>query len=188
MLEKFITIFNESAAPDGSVIVNQLFPNLWVFIAHIVATLIIIGAIIWFAWKPTKEFLKKRKDVIEKNVVESKEARIEANKNLEISKQELLDSKQTAREIINNATLEADELRKDIEKKAKNRAAFIEKEATENIKKQENELNKKINSQVFDLAFDTAEVLLGKKINKTENKDLVDSIIKDLESTKLKEE
>ena len=51
-----------------------------------------------------------------------------------------------------------------------------------------NELNKKINSQVFDLAFDTAEVLLGKKINKTENKDLVDSIIKDLESTKLREE
>lgn len=188
MLEKFITIFNESAAPDGSVIVNQLFPNVWVFIAHIVATLIILGAVIWFGWKPTKEFLRKRKDVIEKNVVESKEARIEANKNLEISKQELLNSKQTAREIINNATLEADELRKDIEKKAKNRAAFIEKEATENIKKQENELNKKINSQVFDLALDTAEVLLGKKINKTENKDLVDSIIKDLESTKLREE
>lgn len=179
MIIDFITYASTHISDKGEII-NQLFPNLWVFISHILATILLIIAMVKLAWHPTKEYIKKRTLDIQKNMIESENIRLEAEKNLELAKQKLFESKETASIILENAELEAEEKRKKIELAAINKANHIEKESLSSIKKQEMELSKRMNLEVSKLALETAEIFLSKKIDEEENKKLVDQIVKDL--------
>lgn len=170
-----------AAIPGNEEIINKIFPNLWVFIAHIIATVILLSLVIFLAWKPTKRFIESRKKEIQKDLTDAQSSKMEAEKNLEISKQKLLDSKSTAGQIIETAHIEALDLKNKIEKEALNKASLIEKQTEDLIRKQEIELSKKMNLEVSKLALDTAEIFLGKKIDKETNHEMVDEIIKELE-------
>lgn len=180
-LNYFISQINAAAIPGNEEIINKIFPNLWVFVAHLIATIILFGIVIYFAWKPTKKYLESRKKEIQKDVETAEQSRIDAEKNLEISKQKLLDSKETAGSIIENAHIEALDLKKKIEKEALDKASFIEKQTEDSIRKQEKELSKRMNLEVSKMALDTAEIFLGKKIDKDSNYDMVNQIVKELE-------
>lgn len=176
----FLSTLN-TAIPGNEEIINQIFPNLWVFIAHIIATVLLLALIIFLAWKPTKRYLKSRKKEIQKDVEIAEQSRLDAEKNLEISKQKLLDSKETAGQIIENAHIEALDLKNKIEKEALDKASFIEKQTEDSIRKQEKELSNRMNLEVSKMALETAEIFLGKKIDKQSNSEMVDQIVKELE-------
>lgn len=167
--------------PGNGEITTSILPNVWVFAAHIVATIILLTFIICMVWKPTKKYLEKRKNKIMQDVNEANQKNIEANKNYEISKKELLESKETASAIIQKATIEGETIKSKMEKTALNRINHLEKEADAHIKKQEELASLKINKEASILALDVAEIFLGEKVNSTENQKMVDSIIKNLE-------
>lgn len=169
------------AIPGSDEIVSQILPNIWVLVAHVVATIILLLMVIWLVWRPTKKFLEKRKNQILKDVNEAKENNNNANKNFELSKKELLESKQAASAIIQNATVEGENIKNKMEQAALKRVSYLEKEADYNIKKQEEIASLKINQKASLLAIDIAEGILNKKIDSDENKKLVDQILKDLE-------
>lgn len=169
------------ALPSKDDIINSIFPNIWALIAHIVATIILFSLILYFVWKPTKKYLEKRKKSILKDVEEAKEKNKLANENFELSKSELLESKEAASQIINKASLEAESIKMKIENNAIKKADFIEKEALENVKKSEQEASLRVNKQASILALEIAEILLSKKMDNDENKKIVDDIIKNLE-------
>lgn len=169
------------ALPSKDDIINSIFPNIWALIAHIVATIILFSLILYFVWKPTKKYLEKRKKSILKDVEEAKEKNKLANENFELSKSELLESKEAASQIINKASLEAESIKMKIENNAIKKADFIEKEALENVKKSEQEASLRVNKQASILALEVAEILLSKKMDNDENKKIVDDIIKNLE-------
>lgn len=176
----FISELN-TAIPGNEEIINKIFPNLWVFIAHIIATIILFSIVIFLAWKPTKRYLESRKKEIQKDVETAEQSRVDAEKNLEISKQKLMDSKETAGQIIETAHIEALDLKNKIEKEALDKAAFIEKQTKDSIKNQEKELSNRMNLEVSKMALETAEIFLGKKIDKESNSKMVDQIVKELE-------
>ncbi len=173
-------IVTNSTIPNAEEIINKLFPNVFVFIAHTIATILLLVSIIFLVWKPTKKYIERRTQEIQKNIKEAEESRENANKNLEESKQKILESKITASQIIENAELEAEEKRKKIEKAAMNKASHIEKESLTQLKKQEQELSERMNLEVSKLALETAEIFLSKKIDEQENKKIIDNIINDL--------
>lgn len=180
-MNDFITILN-SQIPGAEEIINKLFPNLYVFISHVIATIILLTLLIYLAWKPTKRYIEKRTLEIQKDVIATEKARIDAEKNFENSKKHLLESKETAMQILENAEFEAEEKRKKIELAAINKANHIEREGLSQIKKQEIELSKRMNLEVSKLALETAEIFLSKKIDEDENKKIVDKIVSDLTS------
>ncbi len=56
------TVNNSSPAIPGSdEIISQILPNVWVLVAHAIATIILLSLIVWLVWKPTKKYLEKRK-------------------------------------------------------------------------------------------------------------------------------
>lgn len=166
--------------PNNEDIINQIFPNVWVFIAHIVASFFLFLLILKLAWKPTKKYIQTRTEQIQKDIYASEQARYEAEKHLEEAKQKLLDSKTAASKIIENAEMEAEETRKKIESAAIIKANNIEKEGLSQVKKQEIELSKRMNLEVSKLALETAEMFLSKKLDEEENKKLVNQIVQDL--------
>lgn len=176
--------FNNSLIPGKDDIINAIFPNAWILVAHIIATIILFSLIIYFAWKPTKKYLEKRKKTILKNVEEAEEKNKLANENFELSKNELLESKDAASKIIHNASLEAESIKMKIENNAIKKANFIEKEALENIRKSEQEASLRINKEASILALEAAEILLSKKIDNEENQKMVDDIINNLQKEK----
>lgn len=177
----FVWILN-SQIPGQSDIINQLFPNLWVFLSHVLATIFLLALVFWLAWKPTAKYIQRRTEEIQKDMVAAEKSRIEAEKNLEASKKQILESKETALQILENAEFEADEKRKKIEMAALNKASHIEREGLSQVRKQELELEKKMNLEVSKLALETVEIFLSKKIDEEENKKLVDKIVNDLTS------
>lgn len=187
--EFIISILNEvadkrPAIPSEEDIINAIFPNAWAFVAHIIATIILLSFIIYFVWKPTKKYLERRKKTILKNVEEVEEKNKLANKNFELSKSELLESKEVASQIVHKASLEAENIKTKIENNAIKKADFIQKEAFENIKKNEQEALLRVNKEASILALETAEILLSKKMNDEENQKMVDDIIKNLQKEK----
>ncbi len=175
------TVNNSSPAIPGSdEIISQILPNVWVLVAHAIATIILLSLIVWLVWKPTKKYLEKRKNQILKDINEAKEKNDIADKNFEISKKELLESKQAASAIIQNATIEGENIKNKMEQVALKRVSYLESEADHNIKKQEEIASLKMNQKASLLAIDIAETFLNKKIDSDENKKMIDSILKDL--------
>ncbi len=182
------TIFNSEttannsrpAIPGSDEIISQILPNVWVLVAHAIATIILLSLIVWLVWKPTKKYLEKRKNQILKDINEAKEKNDIADKNFEISKKELLESKQAASAIIQNATIEGENIKNKMEQVALKRVSYLESEADHNIKKQEEIASLKMNQKASLLAIDIAETFLNKKIDSDENKKMIDSILKDL--------
>lgn len=177
-----LEVLNSSTSliPSNEDIINQLFPNLWVFLSHILASLFLFLVVLKMAWKPTKKYIAKRTEQIQKDLFESEQSKFEAEKHLEESKQKLLDSREAASKIIENAEMEAEEKRKKIESAAVIKANNIEKEGMAQVKKQEIELEKRMNLEVSKLALETVELFLSKKMDDKENKVLIDKIVDDL--------
>ena len=174
-----------TAIPGNEPIINQIFPNVWVFVSHVLATVLLLILLVKLAWKPTKKYIEKRTLEIQKELLETQKSRIEVDKNIEMSKMKLLESKEVASKILEDAEFEAEEKRKKIESAAINKANHIESETLSQIRKQEDEMIKRVNLEASKLALEAAEVFLSKKVDDEENKKIVDKIIEDLTNSEL---
>ena len=78
-------------------------PNLYTMIVQLCATLIIFLCIKKWLWKPVKNILAKRADAMQASLDSAFEQNEEARVNLEASRKELNDAKESSREIIDAA-------------------------------------------------------------------------------------
>ncbi len=178
LLLGFSLFFLTSCAPiDSSEIINNLFPNLWVFVSHIVATIILIIIMAWFVWKPTKDSISKRHDYIEGQIKEAEESRNEALKKLAEAQKEKVTAINQAQQIIDDANVQAYEIKEKLEAEGKKNAQIISENAlidAENLKK---EISKNMHDEIVSIALDATEKLLQKKISKKDNDKFVDEIL-----------
>ncbi|MCF0217728.1 MAG: hypothetical protein HUJ42_01640 [Malacoplasma sp.] len=180
-MEHLQIIFNDGTlVPSESSVVNQIFPNLYVFISHIISLFLVFLLLFRLAWKPTEAYLRNRTEEIQKMVKEAELKAQESEKSLQLANAKLMDSKLTAAKIIETAELDAENKKKKIVQEAQNKANIIEKESFAKIRKQELELESRKNLEVSKLALETAETFLLKKIDDEENKKIIDDIVADL--------
>lgn len=170
--------------PSGEEIINLLFPNVWVFLAHVVAAIFLILLIVFLAWKPTKKYINSKKEFLQKETkeIESKSEEIEIN--LENSKIKILDANNIVSSIILEANIESEKIRLNAQKESTKIFNSLKREAEISIRKQEMEMSEKLNSEVVDLVLDATSTLLSQKINKNLNFELVNKIIDDLKKDK----
>lgn len=178
LLLGFSLFFLTSCAPiDSSEIINNLFPNLWVFVSHIIATIILIIIMAWLVWKPTKDSISKRHDYIEGQIKEAEESRNEALKKLAETQKEKVTAINQAQQIIDDANVQAYEIKEKLEAEGKKNAQIISENAlidAENLKK---EISKNMHDEIVSIALDATEKLLQKKISKKDNDKFVDEIL-----------
>lgn len=173
---------------SGEEIVNNLFPNLWVFITHIIAAVILIVLMIWLVWKPTKQALDKRHDFIAKQIADAQKSKEKADMDLEEANQLKVDAMSQAMTITTQAKSEAFNIVEQAKKDAKQTANEIVKNAKDDINKEKLNVRADAQNDIINIAFDVAESVLQTEIKKQDKDkyldDLLSTIEKDLKESK----
>ncbi|WP_027121996.1 F0F1 ATP synthase subunit B [[Mycoplasma] imitans] len=177
-------IVSSCSIPDelqSKTIVNEFFPNFWVFVAHTIALSIIIILGIFLLWKPTKRFLAKRAEAIQAEINNANELKKQAQLLLDNAKKEKQKAEQQAREMINLATNQAYRLKSDLESDAKRKANRIIQNAQAEIMKQESILKKELEDRIVDVALEATSTLIKKNVAKEDHERLVNELLKNLD-------
>lgn len=166
---------------DSEEVINSLLPNLWVFLSHIFASVILIVACIWLVWKPTKTTLAKRHDYIANEIRLAEKANSEAIKKLEEANNEKIATQSRIDELIDEAKNQAFEIVENSKIEAETQAKKIRDDAILNAQVQEKKDQKNFEKQVLDVAFEVSEAILQKEIKSKDNSKFIDDILKDLD-------
>lgn len=189
LISIFPLLLISSCSPlDKSWVVNNLFPNLWVFLTHIIAAVVLVVLMTWLVWKPTKQALQKRHDYIAKQISDAQLAKETATMELNEANQLKVNALSQAMTITTQAKAEAFDIIEQAKLEAKQTASKIVTDAKEDVEKEKRNARANAQDNIVNIAFDVAESVLGQEIKKADKdkyiNDLLESIQKDLEKTK----
>lgn len=169
-------------------IINNLFPNLWVFLSNLIAAAVLIVVMTWLVWKPTKNILQKRHDFIAKQIEEAQAAKQTATIQLNEANQLKVDAYTKAMEIQTAAKKEAFDIIEKAKLEAKQTSDKIVADTQASIEKEKQRLKNKAQDRVIDIAFDVANSILVKEVKKKDQDkyidELLDAIAKDIKKSK----
>ncbi len=162
-------------------VINNLLPNLWVFLTHIFAAIVLLIVCIYLVWNPTKTSLAKRQAYIQNEINQAEEIKNKALKQLAIAEQSKIEAFENAKKIIEDANKQAYHNKAEIEQQAINNSQRIMQQAENDAKKIKTSIEQTMNQQIIDLAFEASSALLKSKVSKKNSKSFVQDFIAELE-------
>ncbi len=162
-------------------IVNQFFPNFWVFLANLIAFALLLFVIVYFLWKPAKRTLEARSKAIQSKIDAAQKARAEAEIYLAQANEKRLKAIDESQRIISNSLDEAYRVKAQIEEKAKKDANVIIQNAKGEMVKQENKLREQLQSHIISISLSATEALTQKTIDRSDHEKFVAEFIAGLE-------
>ena len=160
---------------------GSLMPNLYTMIVQLCATLIIFLCIKKWLWKPVKNILAKRADAMQASLDSAFEQNEEARVNLEASRKELNDAKESSREIIDAARQEAVNLKNEIVSDAKRQAQAKLDQADEKIAKADAQSD--LHDEMVSVAMAAVSKLLDEKATSKDDEEAIDKYIKEVKKS-----
>ena len=179
-----VPFFLSSCAPIKSEsIATSLLPNVWIFISHFIAFVILLIVISTLVWKPTKKFLTKKQTLVNKTLNEAKKINDEANSNLNIAKQSKNKAIEEANTMLKEAQSNASQIINNAKNDAKNEALKIIDKANFYLECEKKQMKKDYQQNVIGTAFNIVEnIFLNEKNDKNKQKyidHILDKIKKD---------
>lgn len=162
---------------------GSLMPNLYTMIVQLCATLIIFLCIKKWLWKPVKNILAKRADAMQASLDSAFEQNEEARVNLEASRKELNDAKESSREIIDAARQEAVNLKNEIVSDAKRQAQAKLDQADEKIARAKADAQSDLHDEMVSVAMAAVSKLLDEKATSKDDEEAIDKYIKEVKKT-----
>ena len=162
---------------------GSLMPNLYTMIVQLCATLIIFLCIKKWLWKPVKNILAKRADAMQASLDSAFEQNEEARVNLEASRKELNDAKESSREIIDAARQEAVNLKNEIVSDAKRQAQAKLDQADEKIARAKADAQSDLHDEMVSIAMAAVSKLLDEKATSKDDEEAIDKYIKEVKKS-----
>ena len=162
---------------------GSLMPNLYTMIVKLCATLIIFLCIKKWLWKPVKNILAKRADAMQASLDSAFEQNEEARVNLEASRKELNDAKESSREIIDAARQEAVNLKNEIVSDAKRQAQAKLDQADEKIARAKADAQSDLHDEMVSVAMAAVSKLLDEKATSKDDEEAIDKYIKEVKKS-----
>jgi len=147
-------------------------------IAQAVNFAIVFFVLYFFALKPLIKVMGERTRKIEKSLADAKKVEENLARSEEEYKRKLAEAKKEANEIIEKAKEQAEEKKAQIIARAKEEVGKIINEEKAKMQREKGEVLKEIKREIADLVIMSVEKVLGKKIEKKEDKELIRKIIK----------
>lgn len=160
---------------------QDLFPNLYTFIAHLIATAIILFFLVFFVWKPFKKFLNNRSKYIADNIATAENNRKVSEENRQVAASKLVEAKVSAAEIVERSRGQAKLASEDLVNEAKKTSQAILTEARLEVIKNQIKSEENIKKEILNSAVLITEKVLNQKLDEEENKKLVEQFISELE-------
>ena len=175
-------LFASGCAPvSKDDVINNLLPNLWVFLAHIFAAIVLLIICIYLVWNPTKTSLAKRQAYIQNEINQAEEIKNKALKQLAIAEQSKINAFEDAKKIIEDANKQAYQNKIEIEQQAINNSQRVMQQAENDAKKIKTSIEQTMNQQIIDLTFEASNALLKSKVSKKDSQSFVEDFIAELE-------
>ena len=162
---------------------GSLMPNLYTMIVQLCATLIIFLCTKKWLWKPVKNILAKRADAMQASLDSAFEQNEEARVNLEASRKELNDAKESSREIIDAARQEAVNLKNEIVSDAKRQAQAKLDQADEKIARAKADAQSDLHDEMVSVAMAAVSKLLDEKATSKDDEEAIDKYIKEVKKS-----
>ena len=134
------------------------------------------------AFPRLREAVEKREQAIQSEKEEAEKARQEAEKMRDQHKQQLAETRSEANRIIEDARQQAEQVRKDIVAKAEKDAESIVARAQEQIEAERNRTVQELQGTIADLSIQLAEMVVGRSLDGSTQRELVDAYIKEVSS------
>lgn len=170
---------------DSNTIINLIFPNVWVLLATLLATIILVSAIIWLVWKPFTKKMEERKAYVQKELVDAENAKLESIAEKDKIHNEYIQAQSEINKMLVNANQKATVIFDEIKSDAQKKAHIIQKNAKAEIEMQKQNLKDSINEEILDVAFAAVTQISKQKITKEENDKLVNDFINELDKVNL---
>lgn len=167
---------------DKSWVVNNLFPNIWVFIAQLISAAILIVVMTWLVWKPTKSMLQKRHDFIANEINEATKAKEAATIQLNEVNQLKVDALSQAMGITTQAKAEAFEIIEQAKSEAKQVTTKMKNDAQKDIEQEKESVRAKAQDNIINIAFDIANSVLEKEVSKQDKDKYIDELLDSISS------
>lgn len=165
-------------------VVAQLFPNLPNFIAHVLATIIILVLLTKWVYKPFRNSVDNRRAKINELLDEAVDKQTKANKDRHEAASLLNDAKSQSSLILKNARADADVQRLKILDEATKQATTLQTQAKNSILKERLDAQSEIKQTIIDVAFQAAQEILKEDINSKKNQALVEDFLAQLDEVK----
>ncbi|ABC01622.1 F0F1 ATP synthase subunit B [Mycoplasma capricolum] len=162
-------------------IIESLFPNLPNFIAHLLATIVLVIVLAKLVYKPYKQMIEKQRQKITEVLSDAIEKQTQANIKIKQANSLLEEAKTESVSIINTARVDAEIQKNKIIDNANLQAKNIQSYAQNSIKQEKIKAQLEIKNTIVNLAINSAEKILSKEIDKNTNKKLIEEFIKDLD-------
>lgn len=175
-----VFVLTSCSPMDAKSVVGNLLPNLWVFLSHAVATIVLLIIVIWLVWKPTKNALANRREYIQSKITQAEEIKKDALKNLQESEQAKIKAYADAKTIVSQAVEKAYIEKERIEDLARKNSDIIQTRAKDDTIKIKSNIEKEMNQQILDITFAATQGLLKKKITKKDSDEFVNEFINSL--------
>ena len=185
-----LNIFSDSSSIsdtpfDRDGFIAKLFPNgIYDFVIQIIAFVILILIMFFFAYKPVKAYMKKRHDYID-NELRSAEAANKVALEAANKKDDIINEGKTeASQIVSNAKIQAEKMKEDAINESNQISTRRRKEADEDIALAKEKSIKEAKKEIVDLTILASSKLLERNLNEEDDKKFVSSFVKEIQDDK----
>lgn len=153
-----------------------------IFVAQTVNFIILIGVLYYFLYKPVRNFMDQRTAEIEGQIKSAEEnQRVAEELRIELEKQ-AQESKQRARQFLDEATKRAEHLQAELTAKAHKEAQEIIENAKKVAKMEQEKAWADLKGQVGELALLLASKVVQESLDSTQHQVLIDQTMDQLDS------
>ena len=146
---------------------------------QLASTIILFIVIRFLLWKPITKILESRRDAIDKELNDAKEAKEQAVK---LEEELLLEKKKAQaeiRDLISNAEKEANLRRDEIINQAKEEAKKRLTNLQDELAIEKANMQQDIKKEIIDIAFAAAEKIVSKEVDKDKYLDVIDDVLEE---------
>lgn len=148
----------------------------------IIIFVILVAVLGKYAWGPILKGLKDREDKIRKDIADAEAARAKAQATLDEYNRQLATAEQKVREMIAQATRDAENLATQIRARAQQEAEDTKERAVKDIDAARDQALSEIYQQTADLATRVAEKIIRRNLNADDQRDLVNQSLQELQT------
>jgi F-type H+-transporting ATPase subunit b len=177
----FVTLADYPSFPTPEEFLEKIIPNLWAFLVQFLAFVVMVIVFMIFGYKPVKKLLEKRKQHIADEIAEAEKKNLEASaSNLE-AKNNIIESRKKADDIVSEAKKIAVIESKKIIDNASIEVKKMKDDATADIEAKKIDAKEDIRKEIINVALDASKEVLGREIDEKDNRRLVDDFVKGID-------
>ncbi|MBE3570259.1 MAG: F0F1 ATP synthase subunit B [Bacillales bacterium] len=163
----------------NALVLGEAHINSGDIIFQLLMFIILLALLKKYAWGPLMGMMKQREDHIANEIEAAEKSRVEANKFLEETRQELKKAREDAQALIENAKKQGERQKDEIIAAARQEAERLKESAKAEINQQKEQAMAALRDQVASLSVLIASKVIEKELSEQDQEKLIHDFIKE---------